>query len=74
MVNQATGVPNQLKTLAQLLFNDPRFVYHLELGAGASDANGMVALTSYEIANRISYGMTSSPPMPRFGLMQFSTS
>jgi hypothetical protein len=62
VVNQASGVPNQLKTLAQLLFNDPRFVYHLELGAGTSDANGMVALTSYEVANRISYGMTAAPP------------
>ena len=64
VVSQAIGVPNQLKTLTQLLFNDPRFMYHLELGAGASDANGMVALTSYEVANRISYGMTSSPPDP----------
>lgn len=62
VVSQATGVPNQLKTLTQLLFNDPRFTYHLELGAGASDASGMVALTSYEIANRISYGMTAAPP------------
>lgn len=64
VVSQAGGVPNQLKTLTQLLFNHPRFVYHLELGAGASDANGLVALTSYEVANRISYGMTSSPPDP----------
>ena len=62
VVTQATGVPDQLKTLAQLLFNDPRFTYHLELGAGASDPNGMVALTSFEVANRISYGMTASPP------------
>jgi hypothetical protein len=62
VVTQAAGVPDQLKTLSQLVFNDPRFVYHLELGAGASDANGMVALTSYEVANRISYGMTASPP------------
>ncbi len=64
VVSQANGVPNQLKTLTQLLFNDPRFIYHLELGAGAGDANGLIALTSYEVANRISYGMTSSPPDP----------
>jgi cytochrome c553 len=64
VVSQAIDVPNQLKTLTQLLFNDPRFIYHLELGASASDANGLVALTSYEVANRVSYGMTSSPPDP----------
>lgn len=62
IVTQTTVVPTQLKILVQLLFNDPRFIYHIELGEGAADANGLIALTSYEVANRISYGMTSSPP------------
>lgn len=61
-VSQATTVPNQIKTLVQLLFNDPRFLFHVELGEGVADANGLIGLSSYEVANRISYGMTASPP------------
>lgn len=61
-VSLATAVPDQLSTLVQILFNDPRFLYHLELGEGTADINGMISLTSHEIANRIAYGMTASPP------------
>ena len=35
---------------------------HIETGTGAIGANGLLPLTPFEIANRISYGMTSSPP------------
>ena len=59
----ATSVIDQQKTAIQILLNDPRFLFHIELGDGtAADANGLLALNSYEIANRISYGMTASPP------------
>jgi hypothetical protein len=61
-VSQATAVPDRLKTLAEILFNDPRFLYHLELGEGSPDSNGLIALSSYEVANRIAYGMTAAPP------------
>lgn len=61
VVAQATGVPNQLQTAAQLLLNAPRFAYHLELGE-AVDADGYLQLSGYEIASRISYAMTAAPP------------
>ena len=61
-VIQAPVVNDQLMALAQIVFNDPRFIYRLELGEGSPDSNGLLMLTSYEIANRISFGMTSSPP------------
>jgi hypothetical protein len=44
------------------MFNDPRFLYHIELGEGSADAMGLYLLTSYEVANRIAYGMTGAPP------------
>lgn len=61
-ISQASSVIDQQKTLVQILFNDPRFLYHLELGEQtAADAQGNLALTSYEVANRIAYGMTAAP-------------
>lgn len=61
-VSRSTNIVEQLKITVQVLLNDPRFLYHLELGDSAVDANGLIALTSYEVANRLSYGMTSAPP------------
>ncbi len=62
-VAQASSVKEQQKTAIQILLNDPRFMFHLELGDGtAADSNGLLALNSYEVANRISYGLTASPP------------
>jgi hypothetical protein len=60
--NQGTTVPAKLSILIQSLLNNPRFLYHVELGEGNADADGNISLSSHEIANRISYGMTASPP------------
>lgn len=62
VVTQAGAVTDQLKILVQLLYGDARFLFHLELGEGAPDANGMIKLTSYEVANRIAFGLTGAPP------------
>tara|TARA_B110001454_G_C12723074_1_gene435706 strand:- start:2260 stop:4197 length:1938 start_codon:yes stop_codon:yes gene_type:complete len=61
-ISTLSPVNDQLKTLIQILFNDPRFLYHLEIGDGSPTTNGLYPLSSYEIANRISYGMLESPP------------
>lgn len=46
------------------MLQSPSFMYHWELGAEApdADAKGLVSLTSYELASRLSYFLTQSPP------------
>lgn len=62
IITGATGPLDQMKLTVQLFLNDPRFLYHTEFGEGAVDANGLYKLSSYEVANRLSYGMTGAPP------------
>ncbi len=60
-IQTVIGVADQQSAVIQTMLNDPRFLYHVEAGVGNPDANGVVPLSSYEIANRIAYGMTLSP-------------
>ncbi len=62
ILSQASAIPDKLKTLAQIMFNNPRFLYHVETGISGPDAAGLITLSSYEVASRISYGMTQAPP------------
>lgn len=61
VASQATEITDKMKIVIQILFNDPRFLYHIEMGEGSANSSGLYKLTSYEIANRISYGMTGGP-------------
>ncbi len=61
VITQTTNITDQQKVAVQMLFNDPRFMYHIEFGEGVADANGLLTLSAFEIANRIAYGMTSAP-------------
>lgn len=61
-LGQIASTEDKLKTLVQILLNDPRFLFHVELGDGSTPINSMQMLTSYEIANRLSYSILASPP------------
>lgn len=60
-ISAATNPADQMKALIQIIFNDPRFLFHVEQGS-ATATNGLYPLTSYEVANRLSYGILASPP------------
>jgi len=62
VLSQASSLEDKYKTLVQILLNDPRFLFHIELGDGSVSVNGLQMLTSYEIANRLSFSILASPP------------
>ncbi len=50
--------------VVEAMLQSPSFMYHWELGLELphADADGRVSLTSYELAARLSYFLTQSPP------------
>jgi hypothetical protein len=53
--------PTSMGLVIQLFLQSPDFVYRLEAGNGQQN-NGLTALTSYEVASRLSYFLTNSMP------------
>jgi hypothetical protein len=53
--------PTAMAAVVQVFLQSPSFVYRLEAGTGAQN-NGLVPLTSYEVASRLSYFLTNSMP------------
>lgn len=57
----ANGIEGLALTVYTLILS-PNFLLHLELGDATSTAAGTFDLTPYEVAARISYGLTDGPP------------
>jgi hypothetical protein len=53
--------PTSMSEVIQLFMQSPYFVYRVEVGNG-QQTNGLTALTSYELASRLSYLLTNSMP------------
>jgi uncharacterized protein DUF1592/uncharacterized protein DUF1588/uncharacterized protein DUF1595/uncharacterized protein DUF1587/uncharacterized protein DUF1585 len=53
--------PTAMAAVVQVFLQSPSFVYRLEAGTGAQNG-GLVPLTSYEVASRLSYFLTNSMP------------
>ena len=45
-----------------VLLAAPELLYHLELGTAGQGTDGRFALTQYEVASRLSYGLTGTAP------------
>lgn len=57
------GFQSSIKTMLHAVLTSPNFLYHLEFGNDdQSLANGVVPLTSYEIAARLSFFLWRSAP------------
>lgn len=57
---------DKIEAVSRYFYKSPFFVFHLELGEGAdkSDSNGekYYKLSAHELANRVSFGITSGQP------------
>jgi hypothetical protein len=60
---QGDGAAGGVRNLVQALFLSPSFLYRSELG-GTPNADGVVALTDYELASSLSYTLWDSAPDP----------
>jgi hypothetical protein len=63
LANQdSEGSDGALELAIAAMLSAPQFAFRWEVGAGAADAAGRVALTPYELASAISYTVTDGPP------------
>lgn len=60
--NAPGGFEEAMATMLQSVLSSPHFLYHLEFGAGQPLPTGVVALTSYEIAARLSFFLWRGAP------------
>lgn len=60
--NAAGGFSTAVATVLQAVLSSPNFLYHLEFGSDQPLPNGVVPLTSYEIAARLSFFLWRSAP------------
>jgi len=63
LVDSGDDFQRGVQVSLEAFFQSPYFLYRIELGRQA-DANGLVALDSYEIAARLSYALTNTTPDP----------
>jgi hypothetical protein len=60
LIGTPDGFADGVELVVTYLLQSPHFLYRTELSAGA--AGGKVALSDYEVASRLSYGLTNTMP------------
>ena len=59
---QGSGVQNGFRLVVQTMLQSPYFLYHHDVGAAGTPQAGVVAVSPYELASRISYFLWNSMP------------
>lgn len=59
---EGTSYEDGIELVIRALLQSAGFLYLTELGSGARNEDGSVALTAYELANSLSYLITAGPP------------
>ena len=62
--NTGANVRDRFAVAVSVLVGAPDFLYHVEVGTPGVGSNTDFALTQYEIANRLSYGILGTTPSP----------
>jgi len=62
---ETAGFDDSIATILEVILQSPHFLYRVELGEPDTDGDGVVALTGFELATRLSYLLWSSPPDDR---------
>lgn len=60
--DEASSPSTGVEMVVQVMLQSPHFLYRVEFGASAPEAGDVVALTSYEIASRLSYLLWNTMP------------
>jgi hypothetical protein len=60
----AGDFPTSITAVIQVFLQSPSFLYRMEAGASPIASGGMLRLTSYELASRLSYFLVNSMPDP----------